>query len=268
MPALPPVVSVAGDIRNEAALEFLPALGHTEKELMVACDGVTHADAWSGASLRTLIEYAATWLGMPVTLALPGTAGVRSLVATLIGDLPNGARLPEGATWPASVRSVLLPGIRVANVGQAEQYANAFATVAERNYDRREITFLAAGLGTLLDNALLHAAKSPVGAIACVAHEREEDELQLVVCDLAETISSRSDADVALEEAWATSKAGFRGVPGGLAGIAGMADRRGLDTSIALHSGTGRLHWRSGRTLKSKGSYVPGFTAVVTVHRG
>ena len=268
MAALPPVVSVAGDIRNEAALEFLPALGRTENELMVACDGVTHADAWSGAALRTLIEYAASWLGMPVTLALPKTAAVRSLLATLVGDLPNGSRLPEGATWPASSRSVLLPGVRIRNSWQAEQYANAFATVAERNYARSEVTFLAAGLGTLLDNVFQHASSSPVGAIACVAHEREENELQLVVSDLAESISREQAAGDALEAAWVASQAGHRGVPRGLAGIAGMAERRGLDTSIALHSGTGRLHWRAGKALKSTGSYVPGFTAVVTVHRG
>lgn len=267
MPALPPVVSVSGDIRREAALEFLPELGRTEKELMVACDGVTHADAWSGASLRALIEYAASWLGMPVTLALPRTSAARSLLATAIGDLPNGSQLPSGASWPASARSVLLPGIRVGNLGEAELYANAFTTVSERYYPRSEIGFLAAALGTLLHNALRHAPKSPVDAISCVAHEREANELQLAVSDLAETISRRSDADQALAEAWATSEEGYHGVPGGLVGLAVMAERRGLDVTIALHSGTGRMRWRAGQPTISRGTYVPGFTSVVTVHR-
>jgi hypothetical protein len=269
VPALPPVVSVAGDIRRETALEYLPALGKTtEEELMLACDRVTHADAWSGASLRALVEYAATWLGMPVTVALPGTAAIRSLLATLMGDLPNGATLPDGAKWPESARSVLLPGSRIENSWQAEQYANAFATVAGRYYSRREITFLAAALGVLLDNALVHGGKSPVGAITAIAHEREDDELQVVVCDLSEVVSRRSDASEALATAWATSEAGFHGVPGGLVGLATMAGARDFDVTIALTSGSGRLRWRAGEMEAEQSSYVPGFTAAVTLHRG
>jgi hypothetical protein len=232
---------------------------------MIMCDGVTDADAWSGTALRALVEYTATRLLMPVTFVPPNDPSVWALLASLIGGLPNRAVLPVGGTWPDPVASVILPAGRVTDLGTAESLAGVLPTFGAA-YPRREINFLAGALGELLNNALRHGAKSPIDVIATVAHERENNELQLVVADLSEAVSFHGDAERILSENWAASQS-RPNRSGGLASIASKADRLDLDVSLAFCSGTGRFFWRGGNVVTASEQYIPGFTAAVTVHR-
>jgi hypothetical protein len=268
MPEMPPVWSISGDVRGERALRYLPPPSSPGDQVLVACDNISAADAYSGVAIRSLLEYAAARLLMPVTLSLPQDDAVRTILCDLVGGLPNGVRIARGASAPTgSSARVILPAARVRDVGFAELVTNHLPdTPRTAGATRRELNFLSASLGELLSNALLHS-RSPIDAIASVAHEPEEDELQLVVTDLGMTIARASDAAQALDSAWKTSEGRSR-FPGGLASIGVRAERLNLDVSVSLYAGNGRLFQRAGTThLASEEPFIPGFTAAVVLHR-
>jgi anti-sigma regulatory factor (Ser/Thr protein kinase) len=265
----PPVWSVAGDIRGEAALRYMPPPSSPGEQALIVCDAVSHCDAWSAAVLRTLLEYAATRLLMPITLSLPSDQNVRVALTDALGTLPNGVQLARDTKLPTRTsHNVIMPATRVRNLGLAEAVAEHLpGTSRSAGASRRELNFLALVLLELLTNALAHG-KSPVEAVASVGYEAEEDELQLVVCDLGQKIARQREAGEVLSEAWKVSEKRGRRTPSGLPGIGAMAMRRSMNLSLSIFSGTGRVFWRAGKArFVSEEPFIPGFTAAVVLHR-
>lgn len=271
LPELPELWSVSGDASGEEALVHLPGFHSRSDQLLVACDGLKACDIWSGVVIRALLEYAAVRLMMPVTLSLPTDHDVRrEFFDALGGLLPNNVTLAAGATTPSGEsKRVILPACRIDELGFAGVVASHLpGTPRSAGVERRELSFIAAALQTLVSNALLHAS-SPINAIAGVGFEPDYNEVNLVVADLGDRVARHDDAADVLDEAWRTNERTGRKVPPGLPGILLTARARSLDATLNLYSGTGRLFVRAGEEprILTEQLFVPGFVANVRLHR-
>lgn len=259
---VPPAISIVGDVCGPAALMYLPTPDGGADRTCVYCDHVTTVDTWSGCVLKVILEYARRGMGIPVQLSPPTDPAVCARLASRTGELPRGVTI-SGARWePGEQDEILLPAVRIRGREIGSQVADLVPFIgAGLGYPRRETRFLGAALATLVDNAGTHAASSPVDVIAGVAYERESNELQVVVSDLADGVSGGGDAEDALADIWARSSASF----GGLAGLAAMAENWGLNVTLSLTSGTGRLTWDASGIEHGSGQHIAGFTAAVIV---
>lgn len=254
--------TLPSDLRGEAALALLPPAGPPLSEVMLFGESVRHIDAWGGAALRAKIEYLARYQQRRVILSLPAEQGPRDLLHALVRyDHPQHLVLPSDTTHTSrpTPRNVLLSARSIRSLDHAE-------AIAEDLFDRASgrlapaIRFVAKYLPELVLNALTHATDSPIRPVACALHDRDEDEVQLVICDLGMRIARRTDAADALDAA-------VTGAPeGGLHTLADSATRRGVDASLTLASGTGRLYWRAGQWHKATvDPKLPGFTVALTL---
>jgi hypothetical protein len=153
-------------------------------------------------------------------------------------------------------RNVLLAARRIISLEHADAL---FDDLVDRSGGRlREpVRFAAKHLPELALNALTHGSNSPTAPVVCGIHERDEDEVQLVVIDLGNRMA-REDAE-ALEHA-------VRGRPEGhLRSLVESAGARDIDLSLTLASGVGRVYWRGGRWSRATAEPVPGFTAALTL---
>lgn len=251
--------TLPADLRAEAALQLLPQRGTTPDELMLLGEPVRHIDAWGGAALRTTIEYFARYQQRQVTLSMPESRPACELLHGLVRhDHPAHLVLPSDSNQHDAPQppNVLLAARRV----PAPEHADALAEdLFERGSGRlREpIRFAAKHLPELSLNALTHGGNSPTAPVVCAVHEREEDEVQLVIIDLGSRMA-RDNAE-ALEHA-------VRGrADGHLRSLVESAQARDIDLSLTLASGVGRLYWRDGRWSRATAEAVPGFTAALTL---
>jgi hypothetical protein len=253
----------AGDLRGEIALDYLPRRGSAPEDVMIACGAITLVDAWSFTTVRTLIEYPATRLLVPVHFMPPSDDSTCETLLAGLGVLPKGVTVAPGAPPDPDDHNIILPATRIDSyaIGDAiaEHLPNTTRTAGTAT---RERVMIALALQELVDNTLTHA-KSPTDAIAAIAVEPEESELQLVVTDLGSSVADDPNAAHLLEAAW-----NARGERGGLPSIVSGAERRGFDLSLLIYAGTGRLACRTGgqATLTSEEPHIPGFTVAVTIH--
>ena len=254
--------SFAGALYGRRALEQLaaaiapPAGAGLELDLT----GVTRADTYTGVVMRTAIEcHLRAGSGNRVAVWAPRQGAARAMVDTLLNPLPprcDRSQDPprESASPHVHVPSLLLEDARDVDMITQLVLRGLAARRALRVQDARALQRSVAALG---DNALVHGVGGPCPPVAALALEPMGHELQLVVTSLgAETDPHGLRAAVART----------RERLGGLESIGAQADRKGLDLSLRLISGTARAHRRHGRWRYQDGPLVPGWTAVVEIH--
>jgi hypothetical protein len=254
---LPPSLS------GEEALSLYPRRGRAPHEVMLFGDGLQVIDAWGAVALRQKIEYHARYQQQRVTLSPPANNSAWQLLFWLLETShPKHLVLPnEAADLPAArPRNILLSAQPIASPDVA------FERVADIR-DRAggelgpAIRFAVAQLPELILNAVTFAESAPTKPVACMLHDRNEDEIQLVVGDLGDAIARNASTERVLEEVVLGRD------EGNLLDMAGLAEARELDVSLTLASGTGRLYWRAGRwTPVGEQIDVPGFVVAITVH--
>jgi hypothetical protein len=251
-----------GDLRGEIALEYLPRRGSAPEDVQIGCSAIKLVDTWSFVAMRTLIEYPARRLCVPVHFMPPNDDATCETLLAGLGDLPNGVTVSADAPSDPDDRNIILPATRIDSAAIGESIgAHLPHTTRSAGTPVRERRMIALALQELVDNALSHA-KSPTDAIASIAVEPEQKELQLVVNDLGDGIADRPDAAERLEAGWNS-----RGNRGGLRSIVTNAERRGFDLSLLISAGTGRLACRSGNPVivTTDEPHIPGFTVAVTI---
>jgi hypothetical protein len=238
------LISLAGEIRGESGLQYLPAIGErVDDELLLHAKGMTGVDAWLGVAMRARIEYHARYFQRPVCIVAPDDRRTWRLLASLVGELPAQVSLARGDEWPPGrAQAALLPAQRLEGLGLVDQLADFLPSYLARNYPRTEARFLAAAFKTLAENSHLHARDSPIGAIAAILYDGRDHALQLVVVDLGQSVARVASAEQALEEIQARSASGG----GGLVELTRVARRRNLDLELTVAAGSGRLHWSAG----------------------
>lgn len=256
----PVLLSLPIDFRFEPALNLLPERGSPPSEVMILGDSVRAIDAWGGVAVRAAIEYYAGRHQRRVTLSPPLDTEAWRLLSSLIRDEPP-AHLTlsfDAADLPKVARSVLLPAVPFRTVVEAEQAAGVLVGRASGR-TRRAVRFAASALPELVDNSLRWTSSTPVLPIASIIHERNEDEIQLVVVDLGEAVGRTANPAASLASAVAAAP------NGGLTSLGEVAVARGIDASITLAAGVGRLYWRRNTWIRARGDPVRGFVAAVTV---
>ena len=252
-----------GDLRGEIALDYLPRRGSPPEDVQIGCMAIKLVDTWSFVAMRTLIEYPAARLLVPVHFMPPSDDATCETLLAGLGDLPNGVTVSAGAPSDPDDRNIILPATRIDSYAISESIgAHLPGTPRSARTPVRERRMIALALQELVDNALSHA-NSPIGSIAAIAVEPEQEELQLVVTDLGSGVADRPDAADLLEAGW-----NARGGRGGLRSIVTNAERRGFDLSLMIYAGTGRLACRTGNpaTVSTDEPHIPGFTVAVTIH--
>lgn len=257
------VLSLPTDFRGEQALEFLPEPGPRSGELMIYANSVERIDAYGGCALRACVEYVARYHQLQVTLSPPDDAQAWRLMHRLIEpDCPGHLVLPNDAAQASgsTPRSVLLPAVPIPNVSEADQIAEVLVDRASGRLGGGT-RLLAGVLSELVVNALAHAPTRislPVPPIACIVHERHEDELQLVVCDLGRRLvggSARDDLLAVLE----ASPEGY------LTELGAYLSHRRIDARVELAAGSGRCAWTGARWHATDGNALNGFAASVVI---
>jgi hypothetical protein len=249
------------DVTGEGALTVLPQRGRWPDELLLLGEPVESIDGWGAAALRTKIEYVAGHLQRRVVLSLPRDSGARLLLYHLLGGDPPRHLVVADDSPPVdepAPRTILLPAIPVPTEERATMLAEHLWDRAKGDYGRA-LALIAKNLPELVWNSLVHAS-SPTAPVVCVFHERDEDELQLVVCDLGDSVAAGPNPAAHLANL-------VIGRDGGLESLVGSATARRIDLTLTLATGIGRLYWRAGtwQSVTAVDEPVAGFAAALTV---
>jgi hypothetical protein len=255
-------ISLSADERGEAALSPLAGIrGAPPAEVFVIADGLRAIDAWGAAALRTAIEFHARVQQQQVTISKPSNPSTWQLLYHVLGpeDCPAHVILANDATRPAgrAPSSIIVPAVRVGSVDISEQIAEAIIDRASGRL-RPALRFVAGQLPELVHNSLVHASGSPTKPVICCFHDKDEDEIQLVVCDLGSRFDRETDAEKLAAAVEAQPE-------GALATAVEVAERRGVDATLTLAAGAGRRYWRAGKWISAIATAVSGFTAALTV---
>lgn len=253
-------ISLPQELCGENALKILPESGGPRGEVMIFGDGVAQIDAWGGTALRTAIEYHGRYLQRRVTLSLPSDHEACALLHGLVRhDHPGHLVLPNDSNHQDKPvpRNVLLQAQPIAAIDQAEGVAEVLFDEAEGRL-RDAARFVAKSLPELVVNSLVHGKRRPIPPVACAIHDREEDEVQLVVTDLGRHHPPYNG--IRLRDA-VLSGEGIHG----LNSLVEQAERRSIDVSLSLVAGSGRLAWRSGNWQSAEDEPMSGFSAAITI---
>lgn len=256
-------LSAAGDVRGANALQFIPRAGAVASEVMLLATAVTHVDAWTACAWRTVIEYHGRVRCVRVVLTPPKDASVcRTIVGLLGQELPKDLCYANDADVPASraPRTVILPATAIRSFDEADLISGILPQLGAA-FPSRAMRFVEAAFGELVDNAIEWGRGSPVGAVVAAFHERDAHELQLVVTDLGALFVPDEETHLELERLARDSVSNA----GGWGSLAGMAERRGLEATLEIAAGSGRLSWRGGEWSAVQTQLVGGFTAGVSV---
>lgn len=255
-------LSLVADMRGEAALSFLPERGQPPAETLIFADGLTAIDAWGAAALRTSIELYARRQQQQVTIGAPkDPAAWRLLYSLLEKDCPAHLRLSDDTTPPPPSRrpsAIVVPTIRAPTLERADEIAEVILDIPPSRLTRA-LRFVAQEVPELVANALTHADRSPTQPVLCVFYDRDEDEVQLVLCDLGATYDGDAEAAESLLAAVQAHPSG------GLTTAVEAAAARGIDATLTLAAGSGRVYWRRGKWSNASAQAVSGFTAALTV---
>jgi len=227
---------------------------------MVIADHLKAIDAWGAAALRTTIEFYARIQQQQVTLSAPADTSAWRLLYHLLGqDCPTHFRLSDDASRPpgAAPSAIILPAMRVPAVEISEQIAEAIID-GDSGRLSPALRFRAGQFPELVHNSLMHPRESPTKPVACCFFDSSEDEVQLVVCDLGGRFDRETDAKKLCAAVEAQPD-------GALTTAAEVAAQRGIDATLTLAAGAGRLYWRAGNWTTAVAAAVPGFTAALAV---
>lgn len=254
-------ITLPPDSRSEHALWLMPSRGNPPAEVLIHAGGLKQIDAWGATALRTGIELWARRQQQQVSVSQPTDSAAWLLLYHLLADdCPAHLILTDDSSRPTGrcPSAILLPTARITSIHDADALSESLLA---RNAGRLTpaLRFLAAELPELAQNALQHGTKSVTDPVACCFYDRHEDELQLLVSDLGSTYSQGADAEARLRDA-------VRAQPDGALTAAGeLAEARGLDATLTLAAGTGRVYWRAGAWSSATAQTVAGFVSALCV---
>lgn len=248
-------------MRGEAALALLPLRGKPARELWLPADNLTAIDAWGSVALRTLIEFAARAQGKPVKMSRPTSKAAWNTLFYMLGP-----ELPAHFFWASADRpdvrrrpsGIVLPAVRIPSLDHALVLSDALISKAS-DRSKTAVRFSAQLLPELASNSLRHGHDSPTSPVAAIYYDRIEDEVQLVVCDLGGTYDQDAKAATKLRASMAAAP------EGALVSAVELAAARGIDATLTVAAGRGRLYWRQERWTEAEAQMVPGFTVALTV---
>ncbi len=258
-------VSLGSACRGDTALALLPQMraapaGPTE--LAVVASMVTDADPLAGAVLRLGIDgHIAAHRGNDASYWEPRDERARARLGDLLGPLPAGCEACQDYPAPRRDPNVLLPATPLRGPDDltlaAEWLLHPQARVGMTVSHAR---LLSLALATLAENALLHS-ESDQSPTACAALDPLARSLEIAVVDAGPALGEGEQAEQVLRELIGSS----RRVGGGLASLMAIAERRGIEASLLLASGPGRVRIRQQASYATR-VHFPGFAGAFSIH--
>lgn len=252
-------ISLTADARGEAALAYVPRRPSTAPECMIVADHTEHVDAWTGATLRTAIEYHGRLRQKRVVLGLPRQRRAAILLAGLLdNDLPRHFCLANDShDFGTPPRNVILPSTVLWTPTEGDDAGDAVSDLAA-GYPRRPVRYVAGAVSMLAE--LTFERRSPIGTICTVMHEREQNCLQLVLTDLG---LGEGAAPADGEELAALALQG--GLTEAVEWLVGQAEKLELNVEVVVAAGAGRMYTGNARTTTLTASDIEGLTTAVVV---
>jgi len=252
-------ISLTADARGEAALAYIPPRPSSAPECMIAAERTEHVDAWTGATVRSAIEYHGRLRQKRVVLGLPRLRRAATLLAGLLdNDLPRHfclANDSEDVGTPP--RNVILPSTVLWSPTEGDDAGDAVFDLASA-YPRRPVRYVSGAVSMLAE--LTFERQSPIGTICAVMHERDLNSLQLVLTDLGlgEHAAPRGGEELAVLAAQG-------GLDEAVEWLVRQADKLQLEAEVVVAAGAGRIYASAAGTKITTGSHREGFTAAVVV---
>jgi hypothetical protein len=252
--------------RGQRALRGLVALAKgAAPRLEIDARAVEHPDAFTGAALREATErHLAADRGHSVTIYEPRAPDALAMLADLIGPLARPARWAGEVPGPERERRVLLPATRIEDGETAKLLAYWLTIVAgPLRLPSSEARMLAAAALTFADNDLQHRAIDARPALLCACHEPQAHDLQIVCLSSHVPPEAAADPATYMRDLYHRSRKHL----GGLYSLTALAERRGIDATLRVAVGTGRLFRRAEKARFDSGAgELPGFAASLEVH--
>jgi hypothetical protein len=251
---------------GQRALRGLGALvARAAPRLEIDARRVEHPDAFTGAALREAVDrHLAADRGHTVTLREPVIPEALSMLGDLVGTLPRHARWAGDQQRPLRERRVLLPATRVTDDETAALLAYWLTVVAgPLRLPNSEARLLAAAAAAFADNSLRYRPADGPPALMCACHDPESHDLQ-IVCLSPNVPSAAARAPATFIRALDNHS---RENLGGLHSLTQLAERRGIDATLRVATGTARFFLRSGMArFDAAAPRLPAFVVSLEVH--
>jgi hypothetical protein len=224
-------------------------------------------DSFTGVAVREAIDrHLLADRGHDVVLLEPRDVRDFDLLADLLGPLPKRARWAGLHPFPRRDGSVLLPAMRIPDRTTADLLADALPSVtAALRLPLSEARLAATAAAVFADNALIHAAPKAPASLLSICRVVEANDLQVVMLTPSVPPDARTDPGGYLRDVARRSEAHL----GGLYSVGALARRRGIDATLRVAIGTGRVYVRSGRPrYEAHAADLPAFVAGLEIHLG
>jgi hypothetical protein len=259
--------TLRADERGESALQLLPAPAAPDQFVLVHGKNLRESDAFTGTALKTAVQYHCACLHNTFGLEPPegpGSEQALEMLADLMGQMPKGFYLTDGAALTGTTRgNALLPALSVEDPVDAANAADVVA-LRTRAYGMPVARTVGAAVAIFADNAMTHAPESPVGVVTTVAFSPSVDSVQVVSSDLGRPVEDPADGEQFLRDLHQAAAASHSN----LGHLLEAAERRGVTCTLTLAAGAGRLSWTSSGVASDTSFEIPGFTAALTVEVG
>ncbi len=257
-------ISLPHDARGEVALQYVEDPRRSDAQapqLWLRATETQKADAYTGAALKArLTSHLARSNDASVSLWPPDAEVPKALITDLIGPLPDRCTVPVDMSAPRRSGDVLVPGLVIKTLEEAENAALFLQMTAHIvGVERAGANLLAQGLIALAHNGLTYASTSSCKTVVCASVDRETSQATVVALDQGQTVCASGQESELLCGAMAAAETRF----GGLANLRHLANQVEIPATMTLSSGGARVT-RPG-SLRAVGAYVPGWCAALTV---
>lgn len=259
-------VSLHGSLTRDRALVMLLGASTAEGRdagLLLLARGVDSVDVVAATATRMRIaRHLRSHPAGAVEFWLPGDSAVAARYLDLLDPLPDEVALDGDAGHPPA-HFTLLPATQVADSEDARLIGEVvYDSCLEARIARTRAGYAAEAAMELADNALVHAAGAPDPPVVAVSSFGRERIVEVAVTDAGTAISENPAAETLLG---ALPGRALEENPGFLALILNKALAAGVEATVQVYAGTGRLLWTRTQHRTDRGLYVPGMTVVARI---
>jgi anti-sigma regulatory factor (Ser/Thr protein kinase) len=260
------IVSLSGHLQGDRALEQLLAASvaqDPDSELCLNAVAVDAIDVAAATAARMRIErHMRMYPQGTVTMWLPSSAPVAARFYDILSP-PRDRLWVERPPGRRPRHFALLPATPVADSESARLTGEvALDACLEARIAPPRARYIAAATMELADNAVVHAEGAEDPAIVAVSSVGRERTVEIAVTDAGRAISEAPDPAAILSEIPGRAIAGH---PGFLGLILARGRDAGVDVSVWMAAGTGRLRWTRTQHRTERKLYVPGTTVIARV---
>jgi anti-sigma regulatory factor (Ser/Thr protein kinase) len=261
------MVSLAGPLRGDRALEELLAPSATQgedAELCLNAHLVDSIDVVGATATRMRIHrHLREHPRGNVAIWLPQDAAVAARFYDMLRPLPDRVDVGEVPKSRAAAHFTLLPATLITDSEDAQLAGEVVLDACiNARIARPRAGYITEATMELADNAVIHAGDAADPAVVAVSSFGRPLIVEIAVTDAGEAIS---EAENSLATLGAIPGRALSGERGFLGLILNKGRSAGVDVTVRIAAGTGRLLWTPTQHRTGRERYVAGTTVVARV---